>query len=48
MRVVLLKDPELRALIEQPLPMPEVPYTDEPDGEAPAPPTMASSGSRPA
>jgi penicillin-binding protein 2 len=40
MRVALLKDPELRAMIEQPEPLPEVPFTDESDGDAPAPPTI--------
>ncbi len=38
MRVALLKDPELRARIETPLPMPEDPQAAEPDGVAPGAP----------
>jgi penicillin-binding protein 2 len=38
MRVALLKDPELRARIEKPLPMPEIPATAD-DGGVPEPPT---------
>jgi penicillin-binding protein 2 len=42
MRVALLKDPEVRARIEQPLPMPAIPETppgERPEGAAPPPPT---------
>jgi len=38
MRVALLKDPEVRARIVTPEPMPQLPY-DIPDGVAPPPPT---------
>jgi penicillin-binding protein 2 len=38
MRVALLKDPELRARIEKPMPMPEIPPTAD-DGGVPDPPT---------
>jgi penicillin-binding protein 2 len=38
MRLALLKDPELRARIEKPLPMPEIPPTAD-DGGVPDPPT---------
>jgi penicillin-binding protein 2 len=39
MRVALLKDPEIRAMIEKPLPMPEAPPTE--DGGVPEPPIIA-------
>ncbi|HEX5378134.1 MAG TPA: penicillin-binding protein 2 [Phenylobacterium sp.] len=39
MRVALLKDPELRAMIEQPTPMPEIPEDAVADGAAPEEPT---------
>ena len=40
MRVALLKDPEVRARIEKPLPMPAMPVTGQPpEGAAPPPPT---------
>jgi penicillin-binding protein 2 len=39
MRVALLKDPELRARIEKPLPMPELPPTLNDGGGIPEPPT---------
>jgi penicillin-binding protein 2 len=39
MRVALLKDPELRARIETPLPMPLAPEGSEPEGVAPDGPT---------
>ena len=47
MRVALLKDPEVRARIEQPLPMPAIPATppgQRPEGAAPPPPTDLPSG----
>jgi penicillin-binding protein 2 len=39
MRVALLKDPELRARNETPLPMPLAPEGSEPEGVAPDGPT---------
>ncbi len=44
MRVALLKDPEVRARIEKPMPMPEAPpaAAGEVEGAAPPPPTDAS------
>jgi penicillin-binding protein 2 len=39
MRVALLKDPEIRARIEKPLPMPELPPGGE-DGDRPEPPSV--------
>jgi len=42
MRVALLKDPEIRATIEKPLPLPEAPMTGESDGDVPAPPIIAT------
>jgi len=43
MRVVLLKDPEIRARIEQPLPMPQMPQTSgEVEGAAPQAPTLSA------
>jgi penicillin-binding protein 2 len=39
MRVALLKDPEIRARIEKPLPLPRDPETGVADGAAPPPPT---------
>jgi penicillin-binding protein 2 len=42
MRVALLKDPQIRARIEHPLPMPSLPQTppgERPEGAAPPPPT---------
>jgi penicillin-binding protein 2 len=45
MRVALLKDPEVRARIEQPLPMPAMPQTSpdqRAEGAAPPPPTDAA------
>lgn len=41
MRVALLKDPEVRARIERPMPLPDVPQTatDQIEGAAPPPPT---------
>jgi penicillin-binding protein 2 len=40
MRVALLKDPEIRAMIEKPLPLPALPETDAPaEGAAPPLPT---------
>jgi penicillin-binding protein 2 len=40
MRVALLKDPEIRAMIEKPLPLPALPQTDAPaEGAAPPLPT---------
>jgi penicillin-binding protein 2 len=39
MRVALLKDPEIRAMIEKPLPMPDAPLAD--DGAVPEPPIIA-------
>ncbi len=39
MRVALLKDPEIRARIEQPLPLPAIADTDVAPGAAPPPPT---------
>jgi penicillin-binding protein 2 len=48
MRVALLKDPELRSMIEQPLPMPESPVLEEPDGDAPPLPVITPPASRPA
>jgi penicillin-binding protein 2 len=44
MRVALLKDPQVRARIEEPLPMPEMPPTPpgvRPEGAAPPPPSDA-------
>ncbi|QUD89990.1 penicillin-binding protein 2 [Phenylobacterium montanum] len=38
MRVALLKDPEIRARIEKPMPMPDIPASPA-DGAAPPPPT---------
>ena len=44
MRVALLKDPEIRARIERPMPMPEAPVEETPDGSvegaAPEDPTV--------
>ena len=34
MRVALLKDPEIRARIERPMPLPDAPMTDEGEGDA--------------
>ncbi|MDP3660127.1 penicillin-binding protein 2 [Phenylobacterium sp.] len=48
MRVVLLKDPELRARIEQPLPMPAMPHEWDGEGEAPGEPTIVPPSERPA
>lgn len=45
MRVALLKDPQMRARIEQPMPMPDMPQTapdQRADGAEPPPPTDAS------
>jgi len=42
MRVALLKDPEIRATIEKPLPLPEAPMTGESDGDVPEPPIIAT------
>jgi penicillin-binding protein 2 len=47
MRVALLKDPEVRARITQPLPMPAMPATppgELPEGAAPPPPTDIATG----
>lgn len=44
MRVALLKDPELRARIEQPLPMPELPPDAETEGGVPDAPVDAAAG----
>lgn len=41
MRVALLKDPEIRARIEKPLPLPDVPDGVETEGAAPDEPTIA-------
>ena len=49
MRVALLKDPQIRAQIEKPMPMPDLPkdqQTDLPDGLAP--PIVTDTGSTPA
>ncbi len=40
MRVALLKDPEIRARIEKPLPMPEVPEAIDAEGAAPEAPVL--------
>ena len=40
MRVALLKDPELRARIETPLPLPALPENAGAEGAAPSPPTL--------
>jgi len=40
MRVALLKDPEVRARIEQPLPLPALPPDAQLEGAAPPPPTL--------
>jgi penicillin-binding protein 2 len=40
MRVALLKDPEVRARIEQPLPMPELPPAGDDEGARPDAPTL--------
>jgi penicillin-binding protein 2 len=42
MRVALLKDPELRVRIEQPLPMPEMPHEWDGEGEAPDAPSLTA------
>ncbi len=45
MRVALLKDPQVRARIEQPMPMPEMPQTapdQRAEGAEPPPPTDAA------
>lgn len=47
MRVALLKDPELRARIEQPLPMPELAPGDEIEGAAPDAPIDAAAAPLP-
>lgn len=47
MRVALLKDPELRARIEQPLPMPELAPADEIEGAAPDAPIDAAAAPLP-
>jgi len=47
MRVALLKDPEVRARVEQPLPMPEIPPDAPADGVRPDPPSVAPPGSTP-
>jgi len=39
MRVALLKDPEIRARIEKPLPLPHENFAGVADGAAPPPPT---------
>jgi penicillin-binding protein 2 len=39
--VALLKDPEIRARIETPLPLPEVPDAVDAEGAAPDQPTVA-------
>jgi penicillin-binding protein 2 len=39
MRVALLKDPEIRARIEKPAPLPEAPVEDIVEGAAPDEPT---------
>ncbi len=44
MRVALLKDPELRARIETPLPMPELSPTAPDEGAPPPPPTLIAPG----
>jgi penicillin-binding protein 2 len=44
MRVALLKDPEIRARIETPLPMPAIPTAGQADGAEPPPPTDIVSG----
>ncbi len=41
MRVALLKDPEIRARIEKPLPLPDVPEAVDAEGAAPDQPTVA-------
>ncbi|MDR3508198.1 MAG: penicillin-binding protein 2 [Caulobacteraceae bacterium] len=51
MRVALLKDPEIRARIEKPMPMPELPPTPEgvrPEGVAPPEPTDDPPSGQPA
>jgi penicillin-binding protein 2 len=45
MRVALLKDPQVRARIEKPLPMPAIPPDQRPEGAAPPPPTDIAPGS---
>jgi penicillin-binding protein 2 len=47
MRVALLKDPEVRARIEQPLPMPDLPPPADGEGERPEDPTVIAHGSLP-
>jgi penicillin-binding protein 2 len=42
MRVALLKDPEVRARIEQPMPMPALPPEQRAEGAEPPPPTDAA------
>jgi penicillin-binding protein 2 len=42
MRVALLKDPEIRARIEKPLPLPQLPEGAELEGEAPEAPTLVA------
>ena len=42
MRVALLKDPEIRARIETPLPAPVLPEGEIAEGAAPPPPTDAA------
>jgi len=44
MRVALLKDPEVRARVEQPLPMPELPPVQNDEGAAPEAPTLIPPG----
>jgi penicillin-binding protein 2 len=45
MRVALLKDPEIRARIETPLPLPAIPFNGQAvDGAEPPPPTDITSG----
>jgi penicillin-binding protein 2 len=48
MRVALLKDPELRARIETPLPLPVVPEAVDAEGAAPDAPTFAPAPAPPA
>jgi len=47
MRVALLKDPEIRARVEQPLPLPELPPMQD-EGGAPQAPTLITPGMAPA
>ena len=42
MRVALLKDPEIRARIEKPLPLPELPEGAELEGEPPEAPIVVA------